>query len=182
MAPQIALLRAINVGGHQAVSMERIRGSFERAGARRVRSLLASGNFVFEIPGRAGPALERWLEDALRNELGLDTDVLVRSDAEWEALITANPFPREAESDPAHLLLVALKAVPPPATLRRLQVAVVGREKVKLVGRELFIVYPDGIGRSKLTNVVIERALGIRGTGRNWNTVQKLRALATGAG
>jgi uncharacterized protein (DUF1697 family) len=45
-------------------------------------------------------------------------------------------------------------------------------------GRHLYIVYPAGIGKSRLTNVLIEKKLGIRGTARNWNTVLKLAALA----
>jgi uncharacterized protein (DUF1697 family) len=83
----------------------------------------------------------------------------------------------EAKSDPAHLVLVALKDAPGPDAALALQRAVKGRETTRVVGREAFIVYPDGIGGSKLTMVAIERALGTRGTGRNWNTVQKIAAL-----
>ena len=59
-----------------------------------------------------------------------------------------------------------------------LQAAITGRVRVRAKGKQASIVYPDGIGRSRITNALVERKLGSRGTGRNWNTVLKLDALA----
>ena len=73
---------------------------------------------------------------------------------------------------------MCLKAAPPPEAVAALQGSIAGRELVRAVGRQAYVVYPDGIGRSRLTNAVIEKRLGTRGTGRNWNTVLKLAALA----
>jgi uncharacterized protein (DUF1697 family) len=103
----------------------------------------------------------------------------VRTAKEWQAIIDANPFPREAKTDPSHLLAVLLKEEVSPANVTALQKAIVGREIVRARGRCLYIVYPDGIGRSKLTNVMAEKKLGARGTARNWNTVVKLAALVS---
>ena len=95
-------------------------------------------------------------------------------------LIAANPFPEQAASDPAHLVLMGTLRDAPSAGGREdaLRAAIKGREIVQARGRHLYIVYPDGIGPSKLTGGVIERALSTRGTARNWNTVLKLAALA----
>ena len=89
------------------------------------------------------------------------------------------PFPDEAKSDPGHLLVIFLKGSVTAKAVQALQEAVKGREVIRPGGRELYITYPDGIGRSKLTGALIERKLGARGTGRNWNTVMKLQALLT---
>ena len=107
----------------------------------------------------------------------MEIDFFVRSAAEWQALVAKNPFPREARSDPGHLIAIALSGAPGAAELEALEAAITGRERVRLVGRTAYAVYPDGVGRSRLTMALIEKKLGVRGTGRNWNTVLKLAAL-----
>jgi uncharacterized protein (DUF1697 family) len=143
-----------------------------------VQTLLQSGNVVFQSEVATTTELERQIETAATKRLRLTTDVLVRSGKEWKALIAANPFPAEAERDPGHLLAVVLKDAPARARVTALQNAITGWELVRVQGRCAYIVYPDGIGRSRLTSALIEKHLGTRGTGRNWNTVLKLRALA----
>ena len=83
-----------------------------------------------------------------------------------------------AEGDPSHLLVMFLKKEPDRDSVTALQKSIKGREIVKAKGRHAYIVYPDGVGRSRLTNTVIEKALGTSSTGRNWNTVLKLADLA----
>ncbi len=75
-------------------------------------------------------------------------------------------------------MVVFLKSAPEEASLAQLQMAVSGPEVIRAEGRHLYVTYPAGQGTSKLTNTVIERKLGTRGTARNWNTVLKLEALA----
>ena len=70
-----------------------------------------------------------------------------------------------------------LKSAPDATRVKALQAAIVGPEIVRAKGRHAYIVYPDGMGRSRLTSALIERTLGTRGTARNWNTVLKLGAL-----
>ncbi len=133
---------------------------------------------VFPAPGRPDATLEARLEREALARLGLTTSFFVRTAAEWRALVAANPFPREAEDDPGHLVVHFLKAPVPAAVLRGLQAAIVGRETVRAVGRQAYITYPDGIGRSRLTPALLDAKLGQRGTARNWNTVRKLAVLA----
>ena len=76
--------------------------------------------------------------------------------------------------------MFCLKDAPDAADVKALQAAVKDREVIRADGRQAYIVYPDGIGRSRLTSALIEKKLGTRGTGRNWNTVVKLNALACG--
>ena len=134
---------------------------------------------VFQEPHRLVlTSSSRLLEAASTKHLGVTTDYFVRSAKEWKAIIEANPFPKEAKSDPGHLLMMCLRDAPTAAQVKALQAAIKGREIVKAKGKQAYFVYPDGVGRSKLTIQVIEKALGTRGTARNWNTVLKLGELA----
>jgi uncharacterized protein (DUF1697 family) len=178
MTVQIALLRAVNVAAHGRLAMADLRRLMEDMGLAQVRTLLQTGNVVFESARQSGAALERALETAVAKSLALETDFFVRTAREWTDVVAANPFPDEAERDPGHLVVMALKQAADAKSVKQLQAAITGREVVRAKGNQLYIVYPDGIGRSKLTNSLIERKLGTRGTGRNWNTVLKLAALA----
>ncbi len=173
----VALLRAVNLGPHNKVSMADLKALAERVKLTEARTLLQSGNLLFQTKAQASSALEKTLEGALTKELGLTTPVLVRSAGEWQAAVAANPFPQEAKADPSHLVIMPLKAKPTKDGLKALEAAIVGRERVKLVRQELYLVYPDGIGVSKLTIQLVERKLGTTGTGRNWNTALKIAAL-----
>jgi uncharacterized protein (DUF1697 family) len=181
MATHVALLRAVNLGAHNKVAMRDLCALVESCGLVDARSLLQSGNVVFTLgAGRAAAGaadLERLLEKASEKKLGVKTDYFVRTAKEWKALIAGNPFKEEAARDPSHLLMVALKDAPAAAAVRALQGAIAGRETVAVKGRHAYIAYRDGIGRSPLTMASIEKKLGTRGTGRNWNTVLKLAAL-----
>ena len=178
MTRYVALLRAVNVGGRNLIAMGDLRALLESIGYSNVRTLLQSGNVVFESTDAAGSSLERRLETETDKAFKASVAYCVRTAAEWKGVVARNPFPREAKRDPARLVLVCLKAAPSREQLTALRAAVRGPETVEMVGRELYAVYPNGQGTSKLTNAVIESKLQTRGTARNWNTVLKLAALA----
>jgi uncharacterized protein (DUF1697 family) len=175
---QVALLRAVNVGAAGAVAMPALREVFLGLGARDARTHLTTGNVVFDLPGAGGPALERRIERALARQLGLATCVVVRTAAELVAAIDGNPFPAEAQRDPAHLVLVFLQEPPRPELVRAVATTLAGPEPVVVDGRTVYAVYPNGIARSRLTLARIESALGTKGTGRNWNTVRRLSEIS----
>ena len=175
MPTHIALLRAVNVGGTGKLPMADLRTLAAELGFRNPRTLLASGNLVFEAP--AAPAPGPVLQSALETSQGVKSDVILRSPEAWAAMIAANPFPELAEDRPNALLAMPLGATPAPGAIEALEAAIPGRESVALVGDDLFVAYRDGMGTSKLANALIERKLGVRGTGRNWNTVLKLAAM-----
>jgi uncharacterized protein (DUF1697 family) len=177
MSVHIALLRGINVGGHNMVAMSDLRDLFGALGLAGATSLLQSGNLVFQSGQLTGAALEHLLEVETAKRLNVSADYFVRSAAEWDKIVARNPFPEEAKNDPGHLVVMFLKKAPPAKRLDALQAAIEGPEKISAAGKQLYIVYPAGIGRSKLTGALIEKTLGSRGSGRNWNTVLKLAAL-----
>ena len=177
----VALLRAINLAGRAAVAMSDLRDLFTALGFTGVRTLLQSGNVVFRSPARSIATIERTLEAEAVERLGVPTEFFIRTAAEWQRLVANNPFAEEARSDPGHLLAMVLKRTPAQKDVEALQAAIKGREIVRAGEKHAYIVYPDGVGRSRLTNALIERTLGTRGTGRNWNTVLKLAALLSEA-
>jgi uncharacterized protein (DUF1697 family) len=165
---RIALLRGVNVVGKKMVLMSELRALAESLGLREAKTLLQSGNLVFR--SNKSPAQ---LEKMLQKEL--DCDVFVRTPEEWGEVVAGNPFPEEAKRDPSHLLVTFLRDSKDAALLHPW---IVGPEVARGSGRAIYIFYPDGVGRSKLTHGLIEKKLGTRATARNWNTVTKLAALA----
>ena len=172
-----ALLRAVNLGPHNKVPMSELRTLLTKLGMKDPQTLLQSGNAVFRSDMATPAEIEQKLEGGCTKHLKVTTEFFVRTVKDLEGVVASNPFPKEAEQDPGHLLVLFLKDAPTPASVSALQSGIVGRETVKAVGRQAYFVYPDGVGNSKLTIKVIEKKLGTRGTGRNWNTVLKLTAL-----
>jgi uncharacterized protein (DUF1697 family) len=157
--------------------MSDLRDLLDGLGFAGAKTLLQSGNLVFPSNRKTGAVLERLLEVETQKRFGIPVDYFVRSGEEWDEVLARNPFPKEAKTDPGHLLVVFLKEAPEAKSVKALQSAIKGPETVRSDGKHLYAVYPAGVGTSKLTNALIERTLGSRGTGRNWNTILKLATL-----
>jgi uncharacterized protein (DUF1697 family) len=177
MSIHVALLRGINVGGHNPVAMADLRKLLGDLGFAGATSLLQSGNLVFSSDQLTGTGLEQRLEEETAKRLKISADYIIRTAAQWKSIVARNPFPTEAKADPGHLVVMALKSAPPGRSVSALKASIKGPETIHHDGQQLYIYYPAGIGRSKLTGTSIERSLGCRGTARNWNTVLKLLAL-----
>ena len=174
----IALLKGINVGGNKMVPMAELRELVAGIGLSEPQTLLQSGNLVFRSRTRPAAQLERLLGDEIEKRLAVRSEIFVRTAAEWGAIVAGNPFGDEAKRDPGHLLVFLLKDSVKPKSVEALRAAITGREVVRAAGTHAYVVYPDGIGRSKLTHALFEKVLATQATGRNWNTVLKLAALA----
>lgn len=175
----MALLRAVNVGGRNRIAMSDLRALLEGLGYGGVRTHLQSGNAAFTTPEAAfGDAerLAREIEGALAEEAGLAAKVLVRSRAQLERVIAANPL-LEAADDPARLLVTFLSGAPDPGILDELTPAEFEPDVYAVGEREIYAWYPDGVRATRLSNAFWERRLGVVATGRNWNTVTRLLEL-----
>ncbi|MCW5770247.1 MAG: DUF1697 domain-containing protein [Rhodospirillaceae bacterium] len=167
MAVFVALLRAVNVGGTGKLPMADLKALCEAAGFAKVRTYIASGNVVFESGWAAGRAKAE-LERRLAAYAGRPVGVVLREADELKAVLAANPFP---DADPSRTLVIFLDRPPPKDALDAARGA--AREEMRLGPREIYIHYPDGVGRSKL-----KIPAAADGTGRNINTVAKLVAMA----
>ncbi len=178
MPVYIALLRGINVSGHKKIKMADLRALVESLGFTGVQTLLQSGNVVFESTSSDPAQLAQQIEQAVETHFGFSSHILMRTPAEMNAVMARNPFTTEQETDPSKLLVMFLSAIPDAEAIDTFKQAHTGSEKVYTSGQELYLYYPDGSGRSKLTNAFIEKKLSVTGTSRNWNTVAKLVDLA----
>ena len=180
MAVYISLIRGINVGGHKIIKMAALRALYDSMGLAGAQTLLQSGNVVFSADNPDPADLARQIKAGIEKSFGFPADVILRTAGEWEAVIRRNPFRKEAEIAPSKTAVMFLSGPPGTAAQESLENAHSGPEKIHFAGQELYLYYPDGMGRSKLTNVFIERHLGLTGTARNWNTVMKLAHMADG--
>lgn len=167
MAGFVALLRAINVGGTGKLSMADLRRLCEKEGFQNVSTYIQSGNVVFTSP-LAEAKVQAKLEKALAAKLGKPVAVLLRSRAELSKVLKQNPF---KEAAPNRVLVLFLDAAPAKGALD--DVTGPDGEELDLRGRDLFIHYPAGQGKSKL-----KLSLFKTGTARNLNTVAKLEGMA----
>ena len=176
MTSYVALVRGVNVGGNKMIAMADLRTMLTKLGFEDAKTLLQSGNAVFRGPAKAPAKLEALLEAEMAKRFGMSCDFHVRTAAELQAAIDANPLKAEAKKDPSHLLVHFFKSPLDPAKVKAAQAAIAGPELVRCDGRHMYMFYPAGIGNSK-ADAVVGKTLGVRGTARNWNTVMKLAAL-----
>ena len=165
----IVLLRAVNVGGTGKLPMSDLKRLCEKAGFRNVRTYIASGNVVSERDGSEAEA-KAALEAELGASAGKPVGVIVRTGAEMSKVVADNPFPDRSAS---RTVAIFLDHAPPSDALK--DVKGQANEEVLLGAREIYVHYPDGIGRSRLRILAADD-----GTARNMNTVAKLAAMAAG--
>jgi len=171
----IAFLRAINVGGH-TVSMERLRGLFAELGHQNVRTLIASGNVVFDAGSKKPTALEAAIEKHLGKSLGYGVSTFVRTHEEIAAVVGHEPYPRSV-IDKAHALWIGfLKEAPGADAARKLAAIRCATDDFCVHGREVYWLRHVTSSESKIAGNSVERALGAALTARNITTVKKLAA------
>jgi uncharacterized protein (DUF1697 family) len=178
----IALLRGVNVGGNCQLPMVKLREICGSLGLEDTVTYIQSGNAVFRTKQRNLCGLAREMEGAIEAAVGFRPAVALRTLAEWEALIEANPFAGREGLLPARLLVTFLVADPGDEGRRRVSSIDASPEEMHAIGSELYIYFVEGVGKTKLPFKAIDKALGAAGTARNWNTVLKLRDLAQALG
>ena len=180
MTAYVAFLRAVNVGGKNKVPMAGLRDALTAAGLDEVATVLQSGNVVFRLRGSAGAAA-KLIAGTIGECFGLQIGVVIRSAAELAAVAATNPFlDTEPDRDARTLHVAFLSKRPAAAAVAKLDPHRSPPDAFAVRGREVYLSYPDGSGRSRLTLDYLERALGVTGTARNWRTVQRLQALLGG--
>ena len=175
-ATLIVLIRGINVGGHKKLRMADLRSVCESVGLTNIATYLQSGNVVCKSDERPVTVAAR-VAGALRETLALDAGVIVRTAADLARVVEANPFADAARTEPNRVMVMFLDKTPTRDAAAALLAKHAGPERLELHGAELYIHYTAGAGTSKLTNVMIERALAVTGTARNWNTVTALHEM-----
>ena len=176
MTTYVALLRGINVGGKNKVPMPKLRSLFERLGHDDIATYLQSGNIVFRSRSTAQEQIIAGIERSISDTFSLDVSVLLRSRLEMEHVAAGNPFDTTG-ADGKSLHVMFLGGAPTPGAVKKLDPLRSPPDEFQVNGREVFLRYPNGSGRSKLTIDYFERTLGTSATARNWNTVKKVLEL-----
>nr|WP_070961082.1 DUF1697 domain-containing protein [Hyphomonas sp. Mor2] len=175
MKTWIALLRGINVGGNNILPMKDLREMLQREGFGGVRTYIQSGNCVFQSDLTDRLDIQSQISSAIDKRFGFKPSVLVLEDSELGLAIAANPYPQALEAPKTvHLYFLATAALEPDLdTLEQVRAAT---EEYTLTERVFYLHAPDGIGRSKLANLV-EQKLGVATTARNYRTAVKIAEL-----
>lgn len=175
----VSMLRAVNVGGRQ-VKKDALVAIHKAAGCIQPQTFIASGNLIFTTPERKLDELTRRIEKEFERVAGFRSEAILRTLNELRQAAARSPFAGRTGIDGSKLLVSFLVAEPGKAAVAAAMAIDVAPEEMHIVGRELFIYFPNGMGRSKFPSAKVGKALGgISGTGRNWNTVLKLIELAT---
>lgn len=173
----VALLRGINVSGHNGVPMAELRSLCVGLGWGDVQTYIQSGNVVFRADGAAA-ALEEELERAIERRFGFPVPVMVRAAADWPGYVEGNPYPEASGAEPNRVMLALSKAPPKEGAVEGLRERAADGERIARVGDALWIHYAGGSGKSKLTPALLDRLVGSPVTTRNWRTVLRLGELA----
>ena len=177
MTEFVSMLRGVNVGGTSRIKMQALQELYESLGLRDVRTLLQSGNVVFRSSLNDRSQLVKRIQQEIERRLELKIEVLLRTKEEIEAIVERSPV-LSPRADMSKLLVMFLGSVPGPEAQARLVKSHKGPEMLELRGPEVYLYYPNGVGRSKLSGAVIEDRLETSGTARNWNTLTKLLEVA----
>jgi uncharacterized protein (DUF1697 family) len=175
VARYAVLLRGINIGPRNRISMSELRSALEAAGFGEVQTYLQSGNVVLESRAKA-ESVRRKVEGLIAERLGLEIAVVVRTKAELAHVVKRNPLGKVAK-DPKRYQVSFLDRPLPPKTLEELEAVAAPTERIAAHGREVYAWHPAGVARSKLWAKLAGKSLGVTATSRNWTTVEALHEL-----
>ena len=178
MAVLISMLRGVNLGSHNRIKMEELRALYESMKLEDPRSYVQSGNVIFRTKEKNSLQLAKKIQAGIEKKFGCCPEVILRTAQELRRVIAANPFPEQTKSEPGKVLVTFLAGEPPRDAEANLEKFKGLPEELHLKGRELYIYFPNGVGKSKLPWPRIYKILNTPGTGRNWNSVTKMLEMA----
>ena len=174
----ISMLRGVNLGGHHKIKMDALRSLYESLKFEDPRTYVQSGNVIFRTKEKNSAALAKKIQNAIERSFGFRPEVIVRTTEEMRKAVAASPFASRRDLEPSKILVTFLAGEPGPDACTTLLSLKSHPEELHLKGRELYIYFPDGVGKSKLPWSSVEKLLTTTGTARNWNSVTNILAIA----
>jgi uncharacterized protein (DUF1697 family) len=178
MPVMIAMLRGVNLGAHNRMKMDALRDLYGALELRDAQTYIQSGNIVFRTRQRNLVVLAKNIKGAIEKKFGFAPEVILRTSADMRDVIARNPFAGMKDIHPGKLLVDFLASDPSSEARQAVLAIRTDPEILHAEGRQLYIYFPNGAGRSKLSWVALEKILKTPGTARNWNSVIKLLELA----
>jgi len=170
----ISLLRGINVTGQKKIIMKDLKALYESLGFDDVVTYIQSGNVIFTSEVKVGTAIAQ-IEEAISKQYGFDVPVQVREVSDFESIIKNCPFSElDLAEEGTRVMVTFLDAQPTDENTEKLMTYVKEPERLVVVDREVYLHCPNGYGKTKLTNNLIENKLKVRATTRNWKSLVKL--------
>lgn len=177
----VALLRGINVSGHNLIKMADLKKVLSPLGLENVRSYLQSGNLVFTTDQKDGQKLELLISETIKTSFDMDIPVMIIQKDRFLEIFKDNPFMDAPDKDTRFLYYIHLMGVPDGKLFNAILEDQQMTEEFYLSGEVIYAYYTNGYGRSKRNNNFFERKLKIPATARNYNTMKKLCAMITDA-
>jgi uncharacterized protein (DUF1697 family) len=174
MTTYVALLYSIVIDKSRRVAMADLRQIAERLGCRNVRTLVSTGNMVFDADTMPVSMLEDALEHAFSEFHGKHVDFIVRTADQWRELVGCNPFPEESAANPDRVVVRVMRAPAEEKVAELFKPYQTAGEQVKIIGGDLWAAFPGQPSQSKLLGLFAPKRMGGVGTARNWNTVRRL--------
>ena len=174
----ISMLRAVNVGGHGKIKMDALRALYTSLKFENPQTYLQSGNVIFKTSERNLDAIAKRIQSAIEKKFQCNTDVMLRTTEDFRAIIKKNPFAKRADVEPGKLVVFFLAADPGNEAHKAVLDQKFAPEEIHATGRELYIYFPNGQGKSRLPLPRIYKLLQTPGTGRNWNSVTNMLEIA----
>jgi uncharacterized protein (DUF1697 family) len=178
MAVIISMLRGVNLGPHNRIKMDALKTLYESLKLRDPQTYVQSGNVVFRSDEKDLVKLAKRIETGIERTFGFHSDVILRSGAQLGEVIARNPFKGRRDVEPGKLLVTFLTVEPTREAREKVLKIKTDPEELRIEGREVYIYFQAGVGRSKLSWMKIAQMLEASGTGRNWNSVTKLLEIA----
>jgi uncharacterized protein (DUF1697 family) len=174
----ISMLRGVNLGPHNRIKMDALRVLYQSLELEDPRTYVQSGNVIFRTKEKNAAKLASKIQEGIAKKFGFRPQVIIRTTDELKQALAANPFRSRREIESSRLLITFLSAGPPAEAHAAIGNLKVQREELHLLGRELYIYFPDGIGKSKVPWSSVEKLLKVTGTARNLNSVVKMLEIA----
>jgi uncharacterized protein (DUF1697 family) len=172
------MLRGVNVGGNNLIKMDALKALCVSLKLKDPQTYVQSGNVIFRTEEKDMAKLTKRIQSAIEREVGFRPDVILRTLSELKEAIAQNPFAGRSGIEPNRFLVTFLAADPGKEALEKALAIETAPEELRILGREAYIYFPNGMARPKMSWPKIERALGTTGTGRNWNSVTKMLEMA----
>jgi uncharacterized protein (DUF1697 family) len=177
MPTVICLLRGVNLGGHNRIKIDALKDLCRSLKVSDPQTYVQSGNVVFGTTEKDLAKLALRIEAAIEKQFGFRPPVILRTAGEWRDVIKRNPFAKRRDIEPSKLLVLFMASEPDPEGCKH----VAGfkyPEEIRISGREVYVYFPNGAGKSKLPWSSMDKWLKTPATGRNWNSVLNLMEMA----
>jgi uncharacterized protein (DUF1697 family) len=172
MALLVSFLRGINVGGHNMISMSELKALYENMGFKNISTYIQSGNVIFESDTIDG--LSEKISKKIKETFQLNIPVILRNQKELQNILERNPF-KGIDTKKSHVLLLSENLTAQQS--ESLNTFTFEPDRFFISGKEIFLHYPNGVARTKLTSVFFEKKTGLVATARNLNTIEELTML-----